>query len=103
MRFFIFDIMEDVLNTEWPDIEVEEKFDWSLSLKDIHHRYGQPKKIRRKKELHSRWPVDTGPSIKISKQPSAKAISIIKQTPGLTLTEFIDKLTAEAEPSFHCE
>lgn len=108
--------MEQNLDNEWPDIEVEEKFDWSLSLKELQRRYGQRIGQRGQgKGIQPRWPVDTEPYFKISREKKiekikqqlgwppkpGKATNIIKNNPGLSLTEFIDKLNAEPEPNFH--
>lgn len=102
--------MEESINTEWPDIEVEEKFDWSLSLKEIQNRYGQSGqkvfRIRQDKKIQSRWPVDTEPYFKISTE---KKIERTRQQlgwpdkPQRPIGDVIKRWEAEPEPNFHYE
>lgn len=100
--------MEDDINyiDDWPEIEIEEKFDWSLSFRELESKYGKngiaPK---RKSGVQSRWPVDTEPYFKISQ---AKKIKKIRQQLGWpekpilkTREDWLNEWDNEQEPNFH--
>lgn len=92
---------------DWPEIETEEKFDWSLSYKELENKYGKngiiPKKRRK---IQSRWPVDTEPYFKIS---NAKKIEKIREQLGWpdkkpgprNHEEWLKEWENEPEPNFH--
>lgn len=45
------------LADEWPDFEIEQKFDWSLSINEMEHKYlGKPLKRKPTAKIFSRQP-----------------------------------------------
>ena len=102
------DLLDD--SEDWPFIEVEKTFDWSLSMKEIQRIYGNSinpnvhelNRINKRRGVQSRWPVDEGPRIKLSKK-----INKIKKElgwpdkPKRPIEEFILKWHNEPEPKFH--
>lgn len=92
-----------VENDDWPDFEIEERFDWSLSMRDIERKYGtkEPVKFIIDKNTYL-------PSIKKEKKiidvMPCKRKPFVSQKfkkPAIKFPEWVQRYLDEPQPNFH--
>lgn len=93
-------------NDEWPEPEIEDKFNWNLSLRDIEAKYKSKVTVFNNVTYKAKSLVGQyleRKKIKESKFPNPNALMYNKHAPlvELTLQEFRHKMDNTTELNFH--
>ena len=95
-------------NDEWPEPEIEDRFNWNLSMRDIDAKYKSKSASVAVYKYKAKSLVGQyleRKKIKEGKFLNPNALMYNKHAPisELTLEEFRDKMTKTPEPNFQCE